>query len=260
VEKSLPGYLIDQQLPADFSSIGSASWGVPARHDEPELLDQGLGSPADVRTNLMEMWRINRWLGGVGALTDYLLPLLNYRAEPLSLVDLGTGSGEIPLLIARHARKHFLPVKIYGLDVSGRNLAVAQANLHDASDIHLIQADVELLPFAVNEVDYYISTLFLHHFAPEQVISLLRELYRRSQRGIVMSDLVRGYLPLIAFQLIQPIFARHYLTRHDGALSIRRAYLPEELLMMAQAAGIENARVYRHFPWRMTLIAEKSLG
>jgi hypothetical protein len=51
---------------------------------------------------------------------------------------------------------------------------------------------------------------------------------------------------------------RNYLTRHDGALSIRRAYVPDELLAMAREAGLETARVYAHFPWRMTLVAEKA--
>jgi hypothetical protein len=86
---------------------------------------------------------------------------------------------------------------------------------------------------------------------------VLRETYQRSRRGIVMSDLVRSYIPLLAFPLIQPIFARNYLTRHDGLLSIRRAYTPRELRALAQAAGLETARIYCHFPWRMTLIAEK---
>jgi hypothetical protein len=89
------------------------------------------------------------------------------------------------------------------------------------------------------------------------VIDVLRETYNRSRHGIIMSDLIRGYLPLLAFRSIQFIFARHYLTRHDGTLSIRRAYTPDELRSLAQAAGIETARVYSHFPWRMTLVVEK---
>ena len=81
--------------------------------------------------------------------------------------------------------------------------------------------------------------------------------YNRSRRGIVMSDLVRSKLPLLAFHLLQPVFARNYLTHHDGRLSIERAYTPHELRSLAQAAGLETARVYSHFPWRMTLVAEK---
>ena len=72
-----------------------------------------------------------------------------------------------------------------------------------------------------------------------------------------MSDLTRGWLPQIAFKLGQPIFARNFLTQHDGIASIRRAYTPDELLHLAQAAGLLNVRVYRHLGWRMTLVAEK---
>lgn len=274
METSVAKSTLELELQTSITHIGAASWLMPGRLDELELLDQGVGSTADVRTNLREMWRINRWLGGVQALTSTLFPLLKYRAEPLSLVDLGTGSAEIPLLIARYAQKHFQPIKIYALDLSNRNLAIAQQtmaqeaqalqladseNAKTSAGVHLIQADVKSLPFAANEVDYYISTLFLHHFAPDQVIALLREVYQKARRGIVMTDLVRGYLPLLAFKLIQPLFARHYLTRHDGELSIRRAYSPDELATLAKAAGIKNVRVYRHFPWRMTLVAEKPL-
>jgi hypothetical protein len=56
---------------------------------------------------------------------------------------------------------------------------------------------------------------------------------------------------------VQPVFARHELTRRDGITSIRRAYTPDELLQIARDAGLHHARVYRHFPWRMTLVAEK---
>jgi hypothetical protein len=73
-----------------------------------------------------------------------------------------------------------------------------------------------------------------------------------------MTDLVRGYLPLLAFALIKPIFARHLFTWHDGKRSIQRAYTPDELRTFAQAAGINDVRVQAHFPWRMTLVALKS--
>lgn len=74
---------------------------------------------------------------------------------------------------------------------------------------------------------------------------------------MIMCDLVRGWLPLLAFRLVQPVFARHFLTRHDGALSIRRAYTPRELLDLAHAAGLPHARVHTHWPWRMTLVVER---
>lgn len=213
--------------------------------------------PADVRDNLTEMWRLNRMLGGVSALTRHLFPLLARTHDPQQVVDLGTGSGELALHVAGWARVKQLDVRMWLLDVSARNLAVAQANANDTASCRLLQANMDALPFVSGGVDYFMSSLVLHHLPPESVISLLRETYRQARRGIVMSDLVRGYLPLAAFRLVQPVLVHNYLTRHDGALSIRRAYLPHELLALAHEAGLASAHVYSHFPWRMTLVAEK---
>jgi hypothetical protein len=101
------------------------------------------------------------------------------------------------------------------------------------------------------------SSLFLHHLPPDQVKKLLAQAFRLAHKGIIMSDLTRGRLPMIAFRLGQPVFARNFLTRQDGMTSIRRAYTPAELLHLAQAAGLTNARVYRHPGWRMTLVVDK---
>lgn len=238
------------------SEMGVASFLIPKREQQAELLDQDLGSMADVHSNLIEMWRLNRYFGGIAALTRHLYPLLRQGSQPLRVVDLGTGSGEMGALLAQWAKQNNRQLVICALDKSGRNLSVAREKAID--DVHLVQADASALPYAGLQVDYFISSLFLHHLSPVEVIGVLRETYHCAHRGIVMSDLVRSYLPLLAFRLIQPVFARHYLTRHDGALSIRRAYTPHELRSLAQAAGLETARVYVHFPWRMTLVAEKS--
>jgi hypothetical protein len=102
-----------------------------------------------------------------------------------------------------------------------------------------------------------VSLLLMHHFPPGRLVELLRETYRSARRGIVMSDLVRGRLPYLAFHLIMPFAARHRLTREDGLLSIRRAYTPQELQSIALEAGLPDPVVHTHWPWRMTLVALK---
>lgn len=242
----------------DINQIGARELLIPQRSDQPELLDQGAGSSADVEANLTEMWRLNRAFGGVSALTRHLFTILKRTEQPLRLVDVGTGSAEMAIYIARWASQNQRDVNMTALDISGRNLAVARKNTAVNSDVQLVQADIRALPFAVNSVDYYISSLFLHHFSPYQIIELLHQLYNSAKRGIIMSDLVRGYTPLLAFRLVEPAFARNYLTRQDGRLSIRRAYTPSELRTLAQAANIPNPVVFTYFPWRMTLVAEKN--
>ena len=241
--------------PRTGNSSSRTSWWVPARVDEPEWLDNHLGSLEDVRENFADMWRINRYLGGLRALTVHLFPRLRTHKGVITIADLGTGSAEIPVTIARWARGEGLNVQILALDLSARNLAIAQSQTTSTSPIKLVQANAHCLPFA--SVDYLMSSLFLHHFTPEQVIELLRQAFAGARKGLVMTDVVRGRLPLIAFKLSQPIFAQNYLTRHDGAISIRRAYTPSEWHEFALAAGLTHFRVYQHPLWRMTLVADK---
>lgn len=237
--------------------LGQAGWLVPARVDQPELLDLGVGSPDDVRQSLADLWRINRYLGGIRALTAHLYPRLLAAEGHVSCVDIGAGAGQISAVIGAWARRNQRDVQVIALDLAARNLEVARAFTAQTPNVALLQADAMQLPFAASSADYMVSSLFLHHFTPDQIIALLRAAYASARRGIIMSDLVRGWLPLASFRLITPVFARSYITRYDGAVSVRRAYTPAEFRDLARAAGLTTARVHSHMPWRMTLVADK---
>jgi SAM-dependent methyltransferase len=233
------------------------------RVEESEWLDQGRGSDADVAANLDEMWRLNRWLGGMSALTQHLYPRLRSSTGPCTVLDLGTGSAQVPLAIARWASEQHVPVSVYGLDWSARNLAAARRRAQGPEQVGpeqvgLVLADARRPPLAERAADFVISSLFVHHFAPEPAVELLHTAYGVTRRALIMTDLVRGILPWLAFGVVQPVLARHPLTRHDGDLSIRRAYTPAELRGLAAAAGLTSARVYAHWPWRMTLVVDRA--
>jgi SAM-dependent methyltransferase len=246
-----------QDLSVSNSFLAKDRFLVPSRKEQHELMDEGLGTLAELRSTLNELWRINRFFGNVNSLSQYLKPAFVEKTQPLRIADLGTGSGKLALYLRDLARKHKRELQIYPVDFSSRVLGLAQENISSSLDIHLIQANALQLPFAPKSIDFFISSMFLHHFEPESLLELLGNAYEIAVHGIVMADIVRGILPLAAFRLIQPIFARQYLTHHDGLVSIRRAYIPEELNAIVQAAGIKNARVYQRFPWHMTLVAYK---
>jgi len=238
-------------------AIGRGAWLVPPRAVEAELLDQGHGSPQDVRENLAEMWRINRFLGGLRALTAHLDRRLPQDGSPVTVADLGTGSGEMAAYLARRLRRRGHAVRVLAVDWAARHLAIAAERGAGPPDVLLLRADAAQLPLPAQGVDFVISSLFLHHFEPDAAADLLRTAFACARRALIMSDLVRGWLPLAAFRLVQPAFARNYLTRHDGALSVRRAYTPDELRALAYRAGLEGARVHTHWPWRMTLVIDR---
>jgi hypothetical protein len=227
------------------------------RVDREELLDLGRGSATDVKASLADLERINTYLGGYRALARELFPRLAASPPPVVVADIGTGSAGLPRLIARWSRRHGIAVKVLGIDRAARHLAVAAPQTRGDPEVLLLQADAGALPVALEGVDFTISSLVMHHFPPEALVDLLRTAYARSRRGLVMSDLIRGWLPYLGFKLAQPVIARNFLTRHDGAASIRRAYTPGELLSLAHAAGLTHACVYIHWPWRMTLVADR---
>jgi SAM-dependent methyltransferase len=235
-------------------------WPIPERQDRAELLDLGVGTPQDVKDNFADLRRINRYLGGVSALTRHLYPALvslQHSRDSITVLDLGTGSAEIPLAVADWVSLRHLELRIIGLDLSTRNLALADAEAGARPNIDLLQANALQLPFGAGSCDIVTSSLFLHHLAPDSVVEVLQAAFHCARHGLVMSDLVRGWLPLFAFWLVRPIFARNFLTRHDGMVSIRRAYSPDELSRLARQAGLKNVHVFTHWPWRMTLVAYK---
>jgi SAM-dependent methyltransferase len=230
---------------------------IGRRVEEEELLDMGQGTTRDVAENLAEMQRINDSLGGTRALTHHLFPRLLLHNGPVTLLDLGTGGAGLPVALVRWARRVNLPLRVLAVDWSARNLSFSARSTHGRPEILLVQADARNLPLPPGQVDYVISSLFMHHLGPEKLVEVLEQAFALARSAVIMSDLVRGWLPYFAYRLVQPVFARNYLPRQDGALSIRRAYTPGELSRLSVLAGLPGAQVFTHFPWRMTLVAQK---
>lgn len=241
-----------------LSGIGYSSWLTPARHDQAELLDQGAGSLSDVRVSLHDIWRLNQLFGGNRALTRHLYPRLRRADQLVRVADLGTGAGKLALHLLKWADRHGIVLYQVPLDFSARHLSIAQETVGDERPIHLIQADALALPFAADHIDYFISSLFMHHFDPPSLIDLLHCTYQLARRGIIMTDIVRADVPIVAYRLIASVFPLNPLTRQDGMTSLKRAYTPAELLTMARAAELPHARVIRDPFYNMTLIAEKA--
>lgn len=222
-----------------------------------EWLDQGVGTPAAVAQSLADLNRINRWLGGLHSLTCHLLPRLErWQGEVLRVLDLGAGGCAIALRLARWGRAHRRPLQILAVDKRLPHLRWAHQHTRRWPEIVLVQGDAWAPPVAEGSVDVVISSLFLHHFTAAELQQLLPSWVRLARRGVIMSDLVRHPLPYWFIKAASPLFARSAITRHDAAASLRRAYTPSELRLIVASAGVRGARVFCHFPFRMTLVID----
>jgi ubiquinone/menaquinone biosynthesis C-methylase UbiE len=238
---------------------------VPPQTNREELLDRNFGTLAEVRRSLHDIRRINRYLGGARVVCHPALSMLKQRGlRAATILDIGTGCADLPLRLQHDARRAGIDVRVIGLDINARHLRIAREDLRAArvlaatKNIQLLRADAFRLPLKDNSVDVVISSLFLHHFRAPQIAELLREFDRVSRVGFVMNDLVRHNIPLYFFRLTRPLFARSYLTRHDGEASLRRGYTVAEMEKIVAKSGISHARVAAHFPFRLSVTREKS--
>jgi SAM-dependent methyltransferase len=225
------------------------------RQDIPELLDSDYGSVADAAESLTDLYRVNRWLFGVQASLAPLLPLLRASPQPVTVLDLGVGSGQLSGWLAGWGVCAGVEVRVIASDINPRHLALVQSQAHHQPEVMVVGADGFHLPLADASVDYVISSLLLHHFGPDQVVKLLRESRRVARYGLVMSDLLRHPLPYLLFRyLVRPLLTRSPVTAYDSEASFRRGYTRRELAHLAKVA-LPNPCVTIH-PFAMRLVLE----
>ncbi|HSE97385.1 MAG TPA: methyltransferase domain-containing protein, partial [Blastocatellia bacterium] len=230
---------------------------TPDRIYEEELLDAGEGTDEDVRKNLLDLRRINRLLGGTRVVLSAIEGALKQEpADRFSLLDVGTGSADIPSSVCRWSRERGLEPRIVGLDLSERNMRIARRHLGINRDVELVRADALFLPFAPRSFDFVSASLFLHHFREDDIVRLLEAFAAIARRAVIVNDLVRNLVPYYFIRATGPLFATSYLTRNDGPVSVLRGFTAAELKQLGQRAGLSRLSVRRHFPYRLSLIAD----
>jgi ubiquinone/menaquinone biosynthesis C-methylase UbiE len=149
---------------------------------------------------------------------------------------------------------HHLDIRVVGVDHFFSVLCLAQRNNEACSNLPLVQADGRMLPFGDRAVDIAYCATTLHHLDPASAAATLREMGRVARLAVVVTDLRRGWLPWWGARLLLPLLAVTPVTRHDGALSVARAYTAAELRGLAIEAGLKAVRVQRHLGHRLALV------
>jgi len=204
---------------------------------------------ADRDASLADIDRLNTWFGGhaltIGAVRR-LLRTASARPCPV-VVDVGGGRGDLAGRLARDARRSAQRIRIVILDRDLEGLVLAAAACDTYPEIVRVCADASALPFREEGVDVAVSSLVLHHLSPEAAVASLEAMRAASRIGVVVSDLLRTRLSWVLVVLATWLFARHAISRHDGPLSVRRAYAPDELRVLCEKAGWGHV-VIRRFP------------
>jgi ubiquinone/menaquinone biosynthesis C-methylase UbiE len=208
---------------------------------------------ADRDASLADIDRLNGF-GGY-ALTWRALQRLAARvpaARPLLVVDVGGGRGDFARRVIRDAADRGRTVRVVVVDRDADLLASAARR--SRGQVTVVRADATALPFRAGAADVVTMSLTLHHLEGDAAVTSLREMRAIARLGVVINDLLRTPLSLALVWLATRLVARHWISRHDGPLSVRRAYSPDELRALAEKAGLPAPRVDR-YPWLGRLLA-----
>lgn len=229
------------------------------RPDEDEWMDTVPLAPevADRTLRFLEM--TNRRFGG----TDVIIRRLQrWRSEwpadrAVTVLDVGTGAADIPRALVRWGRSSGVILRVTAVDSAADVAAVARARVGDAPEISIEHASLADVAASGRRFDYVVASLFLHHVAPRDQVAALLAFDRLASRGIIVSDLHRSPLTLAVVGMVGAL-AGNAIVRHDGPLSVRRAFTVADLSDLAQAAGIDYLRAASEGPFRVSLAGERA--
>ena len=213
------------------------------------MLDRDGLDPAVVEAALAELRRVNRWLLGHLPARRTLLPRLLAGPEEQVLLDVGTGSGEVAAGLARRAARAGRRVRVVGVD---RKLGHLLAGGGGRAPQLRVVADARALPFGDGAVDWSLSTLFFHHFEADANRRIVAEMRRVARRAAVVVDLRRSPLARRVGPLLIAACGVGPITRHDGRVSLARAWPIAAVARLVADQPVEELR--RRFPFRFSLV------
>lgn len=230
---------------------------LPRLQGVAELLDRPDNSDEEVRENLQDIERLNRYFGGARTALLHLSRMITERSQTrLTILDIATGGADIPRTICRWARRQRLGVTIEAVDRSHQVLAAAAEWSAGYPEIRLRQEEAPPLPYPDDSFDYVLCSLFFHHLTEAQGIHLLWEMRRVARHGLIVNDLMRSRRARLLTGIATRLLSGNHLTRHDGPMSVLRGFRSEELLHMSIEAGLGDVRISLH-PWfRIALVNE----
>lgn len=224
---------------------------APARRRGSEILDDPDADAALSLRSLRDITLANRWFGGRRAVLRELRQLLRAypRRRTVSLLDIGTGLGDIPSSAATLAAKHGVTLYTIGLERSSVLSAAAAAHCSST-----ITGDAMSLPFANASVDVVTCSQVLHHFDGAPADRLLQECTRVARTAVIISDLRRSWLAVAGLWTSSFVLGFHPVSRHDGVVSVLRGYTRDELRDLVERATRCRPFVKERLGFRVTAV------
>jgi len=213
---------------------------------------------------LRELDFINHWLGGNGVTLGVLEQLWKRipKQQPVSIGDLGCGSGEILRLIAKKASQQNRNVNLTGMDANAHIVDYARNQSRNLANVKFEVMNIFSNEFQSYKFDFVIATLFLHHFSDEELINLFASLKKQTRIGIIVNDLHRHPLAYYSIKWLTFLFSKSTMVKYDAPLSVLRAFKRKDFGSILEKAGIEKYQLKWKwaFRWQLMISCQKKLS
>jgi SAM-dependent methyltransferase len=236
--------------PIDFSRRADPA-ALPEWMDEPCTYD-------DFRACLLDLAQVNRLTLAYRPTLQFLDSVIRSTPshQPLQVVDVGCGGGDMLRAIARWAGRRKISVHLTGIDLNPYAARAAREFTAPGSaiDDNIQSITGDAFSYAPPQgIDIVLSSLFTHHLSEPEIVHFLAWMESTARRGWFISDLCREPTPYHFFRLLAKAARWHRFVQHDGPVSFRRAFRESDWERMLTAAGIPPAavQVARRFPAKL---------
>lgn len=229
------------------------------RSHEPELMDGDEVTPAEYAACMRDLARVNTVTLARRPTLAFIDRLLRATSgdRALTIMDVGFGGGDMLRTIHRLVRRRGREARLIGVDLNPRSEAVAAAFTPAAMRIAYHTGDYATWPDS-DPIDVVISSLVTHHMTEGEIIRFLQWMEARARLGWVVNDLHRHWFAFHGFRLLATVMRWHPFVRHDGPVSIARAFRKDDWRRLLGLAGTPDAATVQWwFPFRYCVVRPK---
>lgn len=233
-------------------------WDVLHRRAaNPEYMDESNRGGEEYREAMRHLRRLNRVFGAAGPVLYGVKRLWEASGKParLTLLDVGSGSGDINRRILKWADRRGIGMNVILADVTEEARAEAELLFRKDSRVRFVKQDV--FDLRGSQADIVTASQFLHHFPPEKLPHVMERMLAVSRLGVVVGDIHRHLLPWLTVWIAVRCLSRNRYIRHDGPLSVAKGFRGSDLRRLAASLGLPGL-VYSWRPlFRYAVIVPK---
>ena len=213
------------------------------RSSRKEILDSQDIDPSDLKKSLDFMVLINRFFGGAKVVLDFFEK--NCAQDRISVLDLGSGSGDIPFALTQWADRQKIDISITALDTQSLCLDYARDRYPSESIVYKNHSAFEI--DQLGQFDYIISSMFFHHCDESSIVRMLKMMKKQSRKGFIVNDLLRSNVARLAVSALG-VMACNQTVFHDATLSVARGFRESDGEQFRSLSGIDDLSIETK-PW-----------